>query len=141
MAQTRVRRATSCVVTTEAEDPPAKRYQEDIAMTTSRIAASETRLRPALVATLVAITFVVGIGAGFALSQVVAVHPVAAGSVSALPKSGADMSSAAYAAQHPTAIGALSEAGTDMSSAAYAAQHRTAPADMSAAAYAATHDH
>ena len=131
-------------------------------MTTSRIATSETRLRPAFVGTLIAITFVVGIGAGFALSQVVAAHPGAVASVSvlpkagadmssaayaaqhpnqivALPKTGADMSTAAYAAQHPTAIRALPTAGADMSAAAYAAQHSVAPADMSAAAYAAMH--
>ena len=130
-------------------------------MTTSRIAASESRLRPAFVATLIAITFVVGIGAGFALSQVVAARPTAAISgivlpkagadmsgaayaaqhpvVISLPKVGADMSAAAYTAQHPAAVRALPTAGADMSAAAYTAQHRAAPADMSAAAYAAMH--
>ena len=83
-------------------------------MTTSRIAESESRLRTAFVATLVAITFVVGFGTGFVLSQIVAVHPVSAVPISSVPKAGADMSSAAYAAQHPNF-----------------------PADMSAAAYAA----
>jgi hypothetical protein len=47
-------------------------------MTTSQIPATNTRLRPAFVATLVAITFVIGIGAGFALSQAIASHPAVA---------------------------------------------------------------
>ncbi len=122
-------------------DPPAKRHMEDTSMTTSRIATSETRLRPAFVGTLIAITFVVGIGAGFALSQVVAAHPGAVASVSVPPTAGADMSSAAYAAQHPNLIVALPKTGADMSAAAYAAQHSAAPADMSTAAYAAMHSH
>ena len=94
-------------------------------MTTSPIVASENRLRPAFVATLVAITFVVGIAAGFVLSQVAAVHSGAAVTVGVLPQAGVDMSSAAYAAQHSIAIAAPAKAGTDMSAAAYAAQHST----------------
>lgn len=107
-------------------------------MTTSRIAASENRLRPALVATLIAITFVVGSGAGFALSQAVGVHAGSSVTVGAPPKAGADMSGAAYAAQHPATI-SFPKAGSDMSAAAYVAQHQTPRDDMSSAAYAAMH--
>ena len=96
-------------------------------MTTSQIPATETRLRPALVAILVAITFVIGIGAGFALSQVVASHAVVATGARVLPLAGDDMSAAAYAAEHATAARVIGAPRDDMSAAAYAAQHSDGP--------------
>ena len=115
-------------------------------MTTSQIPATETRLRPAFVATLVAITFVIGIGAGFALSQVVASHPAVVTEGYVLPLAGNDMSAAAYAAEHATAARIIGAPRDDMSAAAYAAQHAMALTgiaeprnDMTAAAYAAMH--
>jgi len=132
-------------------------------MTTSQIAATDRRLRPALVATLVAITFIIGIGAGFALSQAVAGRSTVTSAIHVLPVAGNDMSGAAYAAQHAAALSGIPAARNDMSAAAYAAQHATpvtglsavrddmsdaaygalhaaSGTDMSAAAYAATHD-
>ena len=135
-------------------------------MTTSHIPATETRLRPAFVATLVAITFVIGIGAGFALSQVIASQTIVATKAHVLPLAGDDMSAAAHAAEHAIAARVTGAPRYDMSAAAYAAQHAmaltgigaprndmtaaayaalhpatTGDGDMSAAAYAATHQH
>ena len=135
-------------------------------MTISQIPATETRLRPAFVATLVAITFVIGIGAGFALSQAVASHAAVVTRAHVLPSAGDDMSAAAYAAEHATAARVIGAPRNDMTAAAYAAQHAmgqsgiaapridmtaaayaamhpatTGDGDMSAAAYAATHEH
>jgi hypothetical protein len=140
--------------------------QEGSPMTTKQIAASENRFRSAFVATLFVITFVAGIGAGFALSRVIAGGPAVVGTTDSLPGAGNDMSAAAYAAQHPSlvrtigtspndmsaAAHAVRQASSvresaatrdDMSSAAYAAMHKPAAPgdDMSAAAYAAMHDH
>jgi hypothetical protein len=116
-------------------------------MTTSQIAATDERLRPAFVATLIAFTFAIGLGAGLALSQVVAGRPAVTTAIHVLPMAGDDMSAAAYAAQRAPAVRGISAAHDDMTAAAYAAMHRAvvhvnaqAGADMSAAAYAATHD-
>ncbi len=115
-------------------------------MTTSQIAVTDRRLHPALVATLIAITFIVGIGAGFALSQAVAGRSTVTSAIHVLPAAGNDMSGAAYAAQHAAAVSGIPAARNDMSAAAYAAQHAAVIGgtsavrdDMSAAAYAAQH--
>jgi len=112
-------------------------------MTTSQIPATETRLRPAFVATLVAITFVIGIGAGFALSQAVASQAAVATKAHVLPLAGDDMSAAAYAAEHATSARVIGPPRNDMTAAAYAAMRprTTGDGDMSAAAYAATRQH
>ena len=112
-------------------------------MTTSQIPATETRLRPAFVATLLAITFVIGIGAGFALSQAVASQAAVATKAHVLPLAGDDMSAAAYAAEQATAARVIAAPRNDMTAAAYAALHpaTTGGGDMSASAYAATHEH
>ena len=93
-------------------------------MTRSLIATSDVRLRPAVVATLITLSFLTGIGAGLGVAQVVAgpvAHPAA---TRALAGSGSDMSAAAYGAAHQAAIDARS--GSDMSAAAYAAAHQAA---------------
>jgi hypothetical protein len=95
-------------------------------MTIRQIPATESRLRPAFVATLVAITFVIGIGAGFVLSQVVASHPAVATGAQVLPLAGDDMSAAAYAAGHATDARVMGAPRDDMSAAVYAAQHARA---------------
>ena len=78
-------------------------------MTRSLTATKEVRLRPALVAALITLTFITGIGAGLGLARVTA-GPVA----------------------HQAAIGVLAGSGTDMSAAAYEAL-RQAPAKTSPA--------
>lgn len=128
-------------------------------MTSSVIAAPGYRLRPAVVATMVTLTFFIGVGAGIALSRVAAsstTHPVTIGALGAaddmsaaaygathlavvlVVPAGADMSAAAYAAMHDAAIGAAAPDGVDMSSAAYGATHPTGT-DMGSAAYDAMH--
>ena len=81
-------------------------------MTRSLIATSDVRVRPAVVATLITLSFLIGIGAGLGVARVVAgpvAHPAAIG---AFARSGTDMSAAAYAAAHQAAIDAIAGSGT-----------------------------
>ena len=115
-------------------------------MSAGQFVSVDQRLRIPIAALALATTFLIGAVAGATLPSIVGGtgHAVA-GSVSpaALTPGGGDMSSAAYAAQHPATVGPATH--TDMSSAAYAAQHPATvvvPAthtDMSSAAYAAQH--
>ena len=105
-------------------------------MTSSLIATTEVRFRPAVVATLITLTFLTGIGAGLGLARVTG-GPVAQ-HAAVDTRSGSDMSAAAYSAAHQAAIDA--RPGGDMSSAAYSATRRVAidvrsGGDMSSAAY------
>lgn len=93
-------------------------------MTRTLNATTELRLRPALAATLITLTFLTGIGAGLGLARVTAA-PVA-DHAAIIPTAGArtEMSAAAYSAAHQAVIDARS--GSDMSAAAYSAAHRAA---------------
>ena len=74
-------------------------------MTSSLIATTGVRLRPAAVATLITLTFLTGIGAGLGLARVTAGPVVDAATLDV--GSGTDMSAAAYIAAHQAAIDAL----------------------------------
>lgn len=114
-------------------------------MTRNLTATTDVRLRPAVIATLITLTFLSGIGAGLGFARVAAgpIGPDAA--VRAFVESGTDMSATAYGVAHQAAIDARAGSGTDMSAAAYAAAHQAAidarsGDDMSASAYAAAHE-
>ena len=102
-------------------------------MTRTLIATPEVRLRPAVVATLITLTFFVGIGAGLGLARVTAGSAAHQAALGNLGGSATEMSAAAYSAAHQAALGNLGnlaaacsatvQAGTDMSSAVYAATH------------------
>ena len=89
-------------------------------MTSSLIATTGFRMRPAAVATLMTLTFLTGIGAGLGLAQVTG-GTVAQHATVDVP-SGSDMSAAAYSATRRAAVAVRS--GGDMSSAAYDAMRR-----------------
>ncbi len=94
-------------------------------MTTTQIAKPRQGFRPAIVTVLLTATFMVGIGAGLGLSQVMARATAATrpSTVLSLPRVRNDMSSAAYAAMHQGTVLSLPLVRNDMSSAAYAAMH------------------
>jgi len=92
-------------------------------MTTTEIAAPRTRVRPGPMAVLLVSVFLIGLSVGLGVSRVTTVATVAPAVIRALPTTGDDMSSAAYAASHPGTLRALPTTGDDMSSAAYAAMH------------------
>ena len=80
-------------------------------MTRSLTATSEVRLRPAVVAMLITLTFLTGIGAGLGLARVTT-GPVAHAGRDRRHGRAADMSAAAYSAAHQAAIDSHGPAAT-----------------------------